>query len=131
MIKLTLTDVINVISVLKEVSNKNFPGSTTFKIARLMRELSKESLLFEEQRMKIVKEYGEKDEKGELILQPDGTVKVPPEKIDECNDKLTALFNTEIRINAEKLQEESFNDVEITPAQALLLEPIIKKDPLN
>lgn len=131
MIKLTLTDVINMVPVLKEIANKNFPGSTTFKIARLMRELDKESVLFEEQRMIIVKEYGEKDKNNKLILQPDGTVRVPQEKIDECNNKLTALLNTEIEINAEELPENAFDNVEITPAQALFLEPAIKKGPLN
>ena len=50
MITLTLNDIFNAVPALREISSKEFPGSTTFKIARLIRELDKEIQLFEEER---------------------------------------------------------------------------------
>ena len=48
MITMTVNDLLNVIPVLRELLNKPFKGATAFKLARLMRELDKETTLFEE-----------------------------------------------------------------------------------
>ena len=47
MITMTVNDLLNVIPILRELLNKPFKGSTAFKLARLMRELDKETKLFE------------------------------------------------------------------------------------
>lgn len=125
MIKLTLGEIINVVPALQLLAKKDFPGATTFKIARLMREIEKEAKMFEEERVKIAKMYGEKDENGELIAQEDGSVKIPPDKIADCNAELTDLLNTEVEVNANKLEEKVFDNIELSPSLALTIEPII------
>ena len=126
MITLTLNDIFNAVPALREISAKEFPGSTTFKIARLIRELDKEIQLFEEERMKIANKYGEKDEEGNLIPQENGTIKISEDKILECNKELQALFETQIEINANKLPIEIFDTIEMTPTQAMNLESIVE-----
>lgn len=126
MITLTLNDIFNAVPALREISTKEFPGSTTFKIARLIRELDKEIQLFEEERMKIANKYGEKDENGNLIPQENGTIKIPDDKVQECNEEFQALFNTQVEINANKLPIEIFNSIEMTPTQAMNLESIVE-----
>lgn len=128
MITLALNDILNAIPALREISTKNFPGSVTFKIARLLRELDKEILLFEAEREKIAQKYGEKDENGFLVVLENNIVKVPDEKIQECNEELQALFKTQIEINANKIPVEVFDTIEMTPTQAINLEPIIDFD---
>lgn len=125
MITMTLNDMLRAVPSLREISTKNFPGSVTFKIARLIRELDKEIQLFEEERNKIANKYGEKDENGNLISQDNGSIKIPDEKIQECNEELQALFETQLEINANKLPVEVFDSIEMTPAQAMDLEAII------
>lgn len=125
MITLTLNDIFNAVPALREISTKEFPGSTTFKIARLIRELDKEIQLFEEERMKIANKYGEKDENGNLIPQENGTIKIPDDKVQECSEEFQALFNTQVEINANKLPIEIFDSIEMTPTQAMNLEAIV------
>lgn len=125
MIKLTVNEVLNIVPALQELAGKNFPGATTFKIARLIRETDKEVKTFEEERMKIVNKYGEKKENGEVNVKDDGTVKIMEDKIEKCNQELVELLNTEVEINAGKLKEEIFDTVELTPSLALSIEPII------
>lgn len=125
MITLTLNDIFNAVPALREISTKEFPGSTTFKIARLIRELDKEIQLFEEERMKIANKYGEKDENGNLISQENGTIKIPDNKVQECNEEFQALFSTQVEINANKLPIEIFDSIEMTPTQAMNLEAIV------
>ena len=125
MITLTLNDIFNAVPALREISTKEFPGSTTFKIARLIRELDKEIQLFEEERFNIANKYGEKDENGFLISQENGTVKISEDKIQDCNKELQALFETQVEINANKLPIEIFDGIEMTPVQAMNLEPVV------
>ena len=125
MITMTLNDIFNAVPALREISTKEFPGSVTFKIARLIRELDKEIQLFEEERVKIANRYGEKDENGNLISQENGTIKIPEDKIQECNEEFQALFNTQVEINANKLPIEIFDSIEMTPTQAMNLEAIV------
>lgn len=126
MIKMTLNELMNAAPALKELSEKNFMGATTFKIARLIREVDKEIKTFEEERMKIVNKYGEKDENGELASQEDGTVKIIEDKINECNQELVDLLNAEVEINAEKLKEEVFEKIELTPALVIAIEGLVE-----
>lgn len=125
MITMTLNDIFNAVPVLREISSKEFPGSVTFKIARLIRELDKEIQLFDEERGKIANKYGEKDENEMLIVQDNGMIKIPDDKIQECNEELQALFNTQVEINANKLSADIFDNIEMTPTQAMNLEVIV------
>ena len=103
MITMKITDILNVVPTLQEMANKSFPGATSFKIARLMRELDKEIQLFDKQRTEIAQEFGEKDASGQLVFTEEGNVKIIEGRIKECNEKLESIFNTEIEINADKL----------------------------
>ena len=123
-----ITDILNVAPILQEMASKKFPGATSFKIARLMRELDKEIQLFDKQRIEIAQEYGEKDASGQLVLTEEGNVKIIESKIEECNDKLESIINTEIEINADKLSYSAIESADFTPAQALALEPIVNFD---
>ena len=125
MITMKITDILNVVPTLQEMANKSFPGATSFKIARLMRELDKEIQLFDKQRTEIAQEFGEKDASGQLVFTEEGNVKIIESRIEECNAKLESIFNTEIEINADKLSYSLIESSDFTPSQALTLEPII------
>jgi hypothetical protein len=126
MIKITMNDLLNVIPVLRELSNKPFKGATTFKIARLMRELDKETTLFEEARQSLAEKYGVRKEDGSLDTLEDGTIKLQEDKIQECNEEMMNLLTTEIEINADKITVEAFDDIEISPSQAIAIDALIE-----
>ena len=126
MIKITINELLNVVPVLQELSNRTFKGSTTFKIARLVRELDKEMVLFEQARQKIAETYGKRKDDGSLEVLEDGTIKLQEDKIQECNDELVNLLNNEIEINAAKIPVSAFDDIELTPAQAVVIDSLIE-----
>lgn len=125
MIKITMSELLNVVPVLRELSSKPFKGATTFKIARLMRELDKEITLFEESRQKLAEKYGVRKEDGSLEIMEDGTVKLQKDRIQECNEELMNLLATEIEINANKIPVEVFDDIEISPSQAITIDILV------
>jgi hypothetical protein len=121
-----MNELLNVIPVLRELSTKSFKGATTFKIARLVRELDKETALFEESRQKLAEKYGARKEDGSLDIMEDGTVKLQEDKIQECNEEILNLLTTEIEINADKIAVEAFEDIEISPSQVIAMDALIE-----
>lgn len=126
MIKTTINEILNVTPVLRELSTKPFKGAMTFKIARLIRELDKETALFEESRTKLAEKYGVRNENGELDVSEEGTIKLQEDRINECNEELTNLLLTEVEINADVLPATAFDEIEISPIQAIALENFIE-----
>lgn len=125
MIILTLKEIFNAVPFLREISNKEFPSSTAFKIARLIRELDKEIELFEVERTKIIYKNCEKDHNGNPVLLEGGNIKLLEHKIEEVTTELNTLFKNQVEINAEKIPILAFNSIELTPEQAINLEAIV------
>lgn len=126
MIIMTIRDLLNIIPVLKELLEKPFKGAIAFKLARLVRELDKESSLFEFSRQKIAEKYGLRDENNNLITDEEGNIKLQQDKINLCNEEMMNLLNTEITISADKIPISAFEDIEITPAQAIIISSLIE-----
>ena len=126
MIIMTIRDLLNIIPVLRELLEKPFKGAIAFKLARLVRELDKESSLFEFSRQKIAEKYGLRDENNNLITDEEGNIKLQQDKINLCNEEMMNLLNTEISISADKIPISAFEDIEITPAQAIIISSLIE-----
>ena len=125
MITMTVNDLLNVIPVLRELLNKPFKGATAFKLARLMRELDKETTLFEESRQKLAEKYGERDENGNFVFSENGNIQLQADKLEECNVEMLGLLNTTIEVNADKIPMEAFDDIDLAPAQVMAIDTLV------
>jgi hypothetical protein len=117
---------VNVIPVLNKLAEGKFLGRKAFVIARLVREINKESETFELTRIELIKKYAEKDEKGELIITDDGNVHISTENLTNCNEELLKLQNTKIEINAEKIPVDWLEEMTLTLTEASILEPFVQ-----
>lgn len=123
MITIRLNDILNSIPIFREISNKSLPIKTAYQLARLIRELDRESTTFDESRRKIIEKYAEHDENGEFKQTDEGNVIIMPEQINACNQEMAELLDTEIEINVDPIEIESLASIELTPAQMFSLEP--------
>ena len=123
MITIHLNDILNSIPIFREISNKSLPIKTAYQLARLIRELDRESTTFDESRRKIIEKYAERDENGEFKQTDEGNIIITPDQIHACNQEMVELLDTEIEINVEPIEIESLASIELTPAQMLSLEP--------
>lgn len=126
MISITVNEMINIYGTLNELMSKNFSGKNAFNIARLARELNKEIETFDHARKLVVDKYTLRDSAGNPVVDEQGNIKVIPDKVEECNQDFSTLLNSQLEINAPKLDESILTEIgNITPAQAMALEPII------
>ena len=123
MIKVTLNDIITNNNLFREIHSKPMPARTAFKVARLIRELDKENEMFDKQRIDIVTRYAKRNENGEENNQ----VLIDDDKMQQFQDEFNALLDTEVEVNAEKLDIEDLGDIELTPKQIMNLEKFINE----
>lgn len=122
MIKVTLNDILNATEAFSNMMTQSVKGSVAFKIARLARELNKESETFNVERQKMLETYCVKKDSGELDADENGNVKILPDKIGEFNQEFQALLDTEVEINADKLSLDTLDEFDLTPQQMIFLE---------
>lgn len=125
MITMTMSQILNAAPVLTKLAGQTFSGAATFKIARLLKALDKEITIFEETRTKMIQTYGEKDE-NDILIEKDGQIHVMPDKIETFNNEINALLKSEVEINSEKLSIDYFENIELTPMEASLIEAVVE-----
>lgn len=127
MINTKLRNIVESADIMRELSTKTLKGRAAFRVARLLRELEKEFTLFNEKRVDLIKEYAQKDENGEMKSDDKGNVSLDEERLTEFYQSLEDLLNTDIEINAEKIDAADLEEAEFTPAQIITIEAFINE----
>ena len=109
-----LYQILNLPHVYETILEKNLPFSLAYKLNKLAEAVNKELEFYRNNMTKLVDEYAEK-ENGQPVLLENGDIKIIPEKITECQQRINELQNVEITI-----------DVSFTPAELEPLEMSIK-----
>lgn len=125
MITITINDLINSTETLQKLSQKDFKAKLAWSIARLLKAAEVEIQSFNDTRMSLIKKYGEKDEQGELITDDKGNCKIENDKIEAFTNELNELLNSEIEINANKIDFNLLENIDFTPSDMAMLEPFV------
>lgn len=128
MITVTISELINSTETLKKLANKELKAKLAWSVARLLKSADQEIQDFNDARMKLIRQYGEKDENGELITDERGNCKILDEDVQKFTDELNELTNTTVEINANKINIEDIENIDFTPAEMTQLEPFINFD---
>ena len=106
------------------------PLTCAYKLTKISKILAEEADFYQTEFFKIVDEYGEKDEKGNIKYSEDGTVVlIEPSKQKEAQEKINNLNNMEIELNIEPylLEFSDFDpDKKITMEEMSSLLPFMK-----
>lgn len=123
--KFTLNE-LNEAKSLSLIAESKFSGKKAFLIARLMKKLQEEYDTYQTARRSLVIKYAEKDENGEPIIDSEGNVKIGKNDMDKLNKEYEELVSTEVEIDAEPIDAEWLDDIELSPNQITELMPFIK-----
>lgn len=121
MIKVTLEEIINATPALETIAKHSFNGVNAFKIARLIRELNKETELFETERRKLIEKYCERGEDGSILVK-DNNIRIQSQYIENYNNTLMTMLASQVEINASPLSLDTLEMITLTPQEALSLE---------
>lgn len=125
MINVKISELLNSTETLQKLSQKDFKAKLAWSVARLLKAADSEIQDFNKTRMNLIEKYGEKDENGELVTDEKGNCKIEDDMIAEFTSELNELINTEVEINANKIDIELLEDINFTPSDMTALEPFV------
>lgn len=111
--KLIFNDVLNFRSFYTKIKDKKFPLRTGYHLNCIIKALEPHFSFYQEQLTQIFNDYAEKDERGSIAQDENGNLKILPDKIAECNDKINELLNFEIEIDAKPLKISEIENLEL------------------
>lgn len=117
MIEMTVQQMLDSVSVLRDINEKKMPAKTAYQFARIIREIEKELKNFQETRSKLIERFGKKDESGKLIEDEKGNVEIFPEKKGAFKKEADELMMAQIHINCEQIMLKDILNNEFSPEE--------------
>lgn len=105
------------------VLSMEIPKSVAWQLKGTYNKVQTEVKKYDELRTEMLKKYGKKDEKGELVTGKDSQVEFEPESLDKFANELRELQNVEVELKTVKLSE--LGDVKLTAKDLIILDGLI------
>lgn len=118
MMKVLLHKLIDAAKSLSDLSSKNLPVSTSFKLSKVIRKVDEESKLFEEVRIKKAAELGTISEDGKMYVFSEENNKI-------FSDQIKALLLSEISLDVDPIPLSSLGDIQIEPKSLVFLDWLV------
>jgi hypothetical protein len=111
------------VQILSMLSNKQLPVKVSYAIAKNINSINKELKIFDEEKMKILKDYTLKNESGEPKVKDNKFIFIDG-KEDECNEKYNELLDIDVDIEIRKfnINELLNSNVEFSPSELMELD---------
>lgn len=122
--KITNNQMVNSIPNLKTLSQKQLPIQVSYKIAKNIRNIEQELVIYERERQKLVDRYAEKDTEGKPKVNDNGNY-VIKDKLN-WNKDILELLNFETDVEIEKIDIKELDGVEISPGELMTIDYMIK-----
>lgn len=108
-----LHTLINSAESLKKLIAIKIPIKIGYQLSKLVNQIQPDLSSYEENRVKLVKEYGILDEKGDL--------KVSNDNIQKFTEELTKLTEIDVNVDFEKIKVEDLGQINIEPQELVHL----------
>ena len=138
MIKVKLGELEIIINCLAQVMNsEGIPFKTGYWLSKIANKLNEEMKMYDKTRIKICKEYSNKDENGnpKMIYEKDEKGNDIPNKskfdindTDKFDEQINLLKDTEIELNFNQLKVSDFGNATPKPIFLIALEKFIVED---
>lgn len=117
-----LKQLIDAQDALHRLANAPLPAAVAFRLKRVLRVVQPELQTYEEARVKLASSLGKLSEDGSQYI-------VPPNKRQEFNEQLEALWDEAVTLNTQPLRIEDLGDTAVTAADLLALEWLFVDEP--
>lgn len=126
MIEVQVKDIVNSAEIFSTLSQKKLNMRMAYQLAKIIKEVQKEFELFQETRMKLINEYAERDEDGQLKVDENNNFTIPKEKIQDFQKELNELLETQVELQINKINLDELENVEFTPMELIKIEKFIE-----
>ena len=121
-----LSNVIELREVIGEYVDSNINFSTAYKFMKIIEITEKDYQFYLENTREIINTFGKKDENGELIIEPNGSVRIQEENIPAAQEKMDEMAKIEIDIPEKYfIKLEDLEELKISCRKMRAFMPII------
>mgnify|MGYP000051623031 CR=1 FL=1 len=129
--KLNLSNerIVNTINVLGELNNAKLPVKVAYAITKNINKINTELKAYNEEKVKLIDKYAEKDEKGKLKTNEIGNVILKEEHIEDWNRDIAELLSIENEIDIHMIQLDDLlnSNYNISPAELTAIDFMIEE----
>lgn len=112
--------------IIGKIKEKTFDINTQYKFIKISKVIREEEELINEQQFLLLKQYAEKNEDGQFIVNKDGGFKIKEECVEECGLKIIEINNRQITLPDIYFSLDELEPLGLTLGELELLEPFIK-----
>ena len=127
MITVTLREIIDGIETMKSLMNEPLPSRVAFQVAKLAQNMATEYKCFEDTRLKLIQEYGEKDENGELLIDSNNQYKISSNRVQEFSKEIEDLMSSNVELVNSQINIDDLN-CDLTPNEMINLMPFLEEN---
>ena len=120
-------DIFGIYESLTTLADKDLDLNTACDIAKDIQNLSIPKQILEQKRNKLIQEYGEKDDEGNLKTNDNGSISFTENNEYECNKKIAELFDEDVNVELVKIKKSALKDIKISPRIAIGLIDILEE----
>lgn len=121
--KITNRELQSKVGILNVLSTKELPVKMSYAIAKNINSINKELKIFDEEKIKIVKQYALKNQDGTLKVENNKYV-FREGKEEECNKKYSELLDIEVELELRGINIDDLlnSNINFTPSQLIELD---------
>lgn len=112
--------------IIDKIKEKTFDINTQYKFIKISKVIREEEELINEQQFLLLKQYAEKNEDGQFIVNKSGGFKIKEECVEECGLKIMEINNRQITLPDIYFSLDELEPLGLTLGELELLEPFIK-----
>lgn len=112
--------------IIGKIKEKIFDINTQYKFIKISKVIREEEELVNEQQFLLLKQYAEKNEDGQFIVNKNGGFKIKEECVEECGLKIMEINNRQITLPDIYFSLDELEPLGLTLGELELLEPFIK-----
>lgn len=112
--------------IIGKIKEKTFDINTQYKFIKISKVIREEEELVNEQQFLLLKQYAEKNDDGQFIVNKDGGFKIKEECVEECGLKIMEINNRQITLPDIYFSLDELEPLGLTLGELELLEPFIK-----
>ena len=114
-------------ALMKLNNTEGLDSLTAYRILKNSNAISKELVMYDEHKTRLVNKYCDKDGQGKPLIE-NGTIKVTGENYKKYVEELEKIFNEEINISIKKISIESIMNVGLSPSQIGSIEYMLETE---
>ena len=121
-------EIFDMYEAINALSQEKTAMPTAFYIAKNIKAIKEEMTTLDETKRQLIANFGEKDPKGNLIVQESGLVKIEDNNLPLFSEEMKKLMEMEIDLPIKKIPLSSLTQINISINLIETLLPIIEDD---